>query len=73
MTRLQANREITEYLILAIETHPDLRFGQIMQMLGVIKPERSANPEQRISWQNEFYMESGDLLTRIMEKRSGAV
>lgn len=68
MNRQDANRLIIELLSNAVETYPDLRFGQVMQALLAVKPQRPAHPDQEIPWQNEFYMESTDLLKRIKTK-----
>lgn len=48
-----------------INIHPDLRFSQILQNYGFIKPERPARPENKIGWQNEFYVEPEVILERV--------
>jgi len=52
---------------LAKET-PDLRFSQILLAFGFVKQERPANPELRISWQDEFYLEPDKLLERVEQQ-----
>jgi len=68
MTRLESNRDILNLLEYLIEKYPDQRFSQILQNFGLIKPNRPANPENRIDWQNEFYMEPDELLKRIKQR-----
>ncbi len=45
-----------------------MRFSQILQNFGFVKAERPAHPDQRISWQNEFYMEPQDVLKRVKQR-----
>lgn len=42
-----------------------MRFSQVLQNYGFIKPERPAKPDARISWQNEFYVEPQEVLKRV--------
>lgn len=65
MTRKESNIDLLNLLEFLIEKHPDMRFGQILQNFGFVKAERPAKPENRISWQNEFYVEGGQLLERV--------
>lgn len=48
--------------------YPDMRFSQLLQNFGFIKPERPVKDPGRINWQNEFYLEGDKLLERV-EKR----
>ena len=73
MTRLEANRELIKLLAGYSEQYPDQRFSQILQNLWIVKPERPAHPDLGISWQNEFYMESEDLLKRVVRKMKDTV
>lgn len=65
MTRQEANRELSDILSYLVEKHKDLRFGQILLTYRFVKQERSAKPELRISWQDEFYMEPEEVLKRV--------
>ncbi len=65
MTRQESNRKLTSYLIDLIEQHPDLRFGQILYNFGFVKPARAVKEPGEQPWQNEFYVEPGDLLLRV--------
>lgn len=51
-----------------IEKNPTMRFSQILQNYGFVKPNRPAHPDQRIDWQNEFYMEPVALLKRVQDR-----
>lgn len=68
MSRLSDNLELLGYLEHYIKQYPDMRFGQILQNFYFVKAERPANPDARISWQNEFYTEPSDLLKRIKQR-----
>lgn len=65
MTRHENNLELLNRLEYLIEKYPDMRFSQILLTFAFVKQERPAKPEARISWQDEFYVEGGDLLTRV--------
>jgi hypothetical protein len=65
MNRQEANiklKDLLEYLILK---YPDLRFSQILDIAGFVKPQRPTKDRGRISWQNEFNMEPEELLERV--------
>ena len=68
MTRKEANLELLNKLEYCIERYPDMRFSQILLAFGFVKQERPANPEARISWQDEFYVEGGQLLDRVIKR-----
>jgi len=70
--RQQATLELLRLLQELVHDNPTMRFGQILQNYGFVKAERPANPEQRISWQNEFYVEPVALLKRVKEKLANA-
>jgi hypothetical protein len=61
MTRINANRAIIAILLTYVEKHPQLRFSQLMQMLGVVEGEG----EHTMLWHNDFYLEPEELLRRI--------
>ena len=63
--RKEANLKLLEHLKYLMDNNPSMRFGQILQNFGFIKAERPAKPEQRISWQNEFYVEPQEVLERV--------
>ena len=65
MTRQEANLELLNKLEYLIEAHPDLRFSQILDVFGFVKAERPVKDPGRIHWQNEFYVEGGQLLERV--------
>jgi hypothetical protein len=65
MTRKESNIDLLNLLEFLIERHPDMRFGQILQNFGFVKAERPAKSENRISWQNEFYLEGSEILERV--------
>ena len=54
MTRLEANRLIVNLIKETLEAYPDWRFHQILQNLGVEKPET-----------DQWYEESTDTLRNI--------
>ena len=64
MTRLIANQKIVEKIQQMMYEYPDLRFGQILRNLGIVKeievPEKSC-----WYWKNDFYTESETILNRI--------
>lgn len=67
--RFVSNIELIEILTEYVNMYPDMRFGQILQNFGFIKPNRPANPERMIDWQNEFYVESDEILKRVKRLR----
>lgn len=68
MTRLEINRELLNILESLIEKYPDMRFSQILLNFAFVKPERPAKPELRISWQDEFYKESSEIIERVRRR-----
>ena len=60
MNRLQANRMILSLLWATIEKHPDLRFHQILQNVGV-----NIRDVTTLKCQDQFYEESVDTLERV--------
>ena len=68
MTRVEINTKILQELAILIGKNPDLRFSQILDVFGFVKAERPANSENRISWQNEFYMEPDEVLKRVQQR-----
>ena len=63
MSRRSVNRLIVAELREIVEAHPDLRFGQILNVFGFV----DSLPEGR--WRDEFYLESSELLKRIRERK----
>lgn len=68
MSRKESNIDLLNRLEYLIEKHPDMRFSQILQNFGFVKPQRAVRDPGRISWQNEFYIEGSDLLTRVIRR-----
>lgn len=63
--RQEANRLILERLRQEIETHPDLRFGQILVNLGVLDTSAAIYPPQSVIVRNPFNEESTHTLSRM--------
>jgi hypothetical protein len=68
MNRQANNFQLAAILVELIKEYPDQRFSQILQNYGFIKPNRAANPEVRVDWQNEFYEESAVILERVKHR-----
>ncbi len=66
--RKEATGELLQILGQLILDNPEQRFSQILSNYGFVKATRPANPEQRIDWQNEFYLEPVALLKRVQER-----
>lgn len=66
--RKEATMELLQILGQLILEHPEQRFSQILSNYGFVKANRPASPEQRIDWQNEFYLEPVALLKRVQER-----
>ena len=73
--RQEATMELLQILGQLILENPHLRFSQILDNYGFVKPARPINPahaEQfNVQWQNEFYMEPVDLLKRVKDRIDG--
>jgi len=67
MTRQEANLRLVGLLKQLIETHPQLRFSQILYSFGFVKPNRPTL-EAGDNWQNEFYSESEEILKRVVTR-----
>ena len=68
--RQEANRKIIEILSDIIEKNPDLRFGQILAISGVIKYVEDARPYiHNITVEDPFNEESVDMLFRMNDKK----
>lgn len=73
MTREQANNELIHELIQLVNKHPDLRFGQILQNFNFVETKEvnetvdSGRKSFSLYWKDEFYLESTDLLKRVVE------
>ncbi len=68
MNRQIANEDLLKELEQLIKKYPDQRFSQILSNYGFIKPQRPTKDLGRISWQNEFYVESEELLERVKRR-----
>ena len=73
MNRLEANREILKKLSEYIETHPDMRFGQVLintkavsKIRFVLLGEGDKIEAQGNYLYDEFYVESGAILQRMI-------
>lgn len=66
--RKETNQKLVDILQKLVNENPSQRFSQILQNYGFIKPNRPANPDQRIDWQNEFYMEPQQVLERVEQR-----
>jgi len=71
MTRLQANKKLLKILKELVINNPDQRFSQVLQNLGFVKPSRPVRDLGMIEWQNEFYLESEELLKRVKGRIEG--
>lgn len=63
MKRQTANKKLLAILNEFVDNYPDLRFGQLMHVLDIVKQD--ADPTKI---KNEFYMESRALLTRVKSR-----
>ena len=71
MNRKEANMEIVRLLVNLINMHPDMRFGQLLQMAGIVLYD-----EERKVLLDNFYEESTHTLDKvkaIMGNRSDTV
>lgn len=68
MSRLKSNQEILAIISEAIRLHPDMRFGQLMDYLGIIMSS-DLGYNGGLYWDDEFYLESKDLLKRMERRR----
>lgn len=57
MTRLEANIEILERLFEVVEKNPQLRFGEVLRNLGIVRELRLPMVSYPL-WTNEFNTES---------------
>ena len=68
MSRQKDNQQVLDLLQELIKDYPDQRFSQILQNYGFIKPNRPADPQVRVDWQNEFYEEPNVILDRVKQR-----
>ncbi len=40
LSRQEANKKIVEFLVVAVENHPQWRFHQILQNYNIVKPNK---------------------------------
>jgi hypothetical protein len=64
MTRLEANKKILALLNAHIEKYPAERFSQALLNLGVVVDWGG----DENAWEDDFYLESEELLKRIGQK-----
>lgn len=64
MDRKVANREIMKRLAKAVELNPEVRFGQLLSNLGLVKEFRFL--DDNTAWFNEFNTESEATLKRMI-------
>ena len=64
--RYKTNMLLLQELERLIVLHSDLRFSQILQSYGFVKPLRP-HKDALIEWQNEYYIEPQTILDRVME------
>ena len=64
MSRLKNNLEILKKLEQYIRKYPDMRFGQALENLGLVKYHIDMKNETNY-WESEFYTESSELLKRL--------
>jgi hypothetical protein len=62
--RHKANLELLKILTLAVNKYPDLRFGQILDFVGIVKVQFD---DQGNSQYDEYYTESEAILSRVKE------
>lgn len=67
-SRQAVNQELVDVLQYLVETYPDLRFGQIMNVWGFVKETRPAHKSICVDWQNEFYIEPSVILKRVKQR-----
>ncbi len=71
--RLECNRQLIRILSNYLEEFPDMRFSQALMNCYFVKQENRDKsksiygPMPDIVWQDEFYLESEELLKRIIE------
>lgn len=59
----QYNRIIAHLIMMLVERRPELRFGQILNELSVVKAVKDS--EGDTYWKDEFYTESKEILSRV--------
>lgn len=64
MTRSEANKEIIKRLKAALKENPELRFGQALRNLGVVREMRLPMVHQPL-WANSFNTESEETLKEM--------
>lgn len=69
--RLEANKAIVTLLAQAVMDYPTMRFGQLLESLGIVRVEMVDTPEKTYLgtwWAREPHLEPWDLLKRIQKK-----
>ena len=69
MTKQQANRAIAGILLEQIEKHPELRFGQLLLNLDMVKTKmvKEKGIDKPDGLIDEYYLEPDRLLIRVKE------
>lgn len=67
-TTLLSNREIVKEISYMVESHPDLRFGQILATLGIINYSPDVDSDGVHKVIDPFGEESGTILNRIKNR-----
>jgi len=65
--RYEDNKNLLEFLRVAIESYPDMRFSQILVAFDFVK---QVEREDKTYWEDEFYLESKDLCERVINSYS---
>ncbi len=66
--RLKANRTLIELLATLVESHPSMRFGQILSVFGFVENEKlhdDVNVWKPGPWRDEFFLEPQAVLKRV--------
>lgn len=66
-SRAEANGELIVILSDYLETYPDVRFSQALQNLYYVEQLPITLMTDPHLWQDEFYLESEELLQRVCE------
>lgn len=75
MTKSQANFMLAKTLLRLVKKYPDLRFSQILQNFNFVEVKevteiiRLGQEHISLYWEDEFYLESEDLLERVSKEK----
>lgn len=65
MDRLKYNKLLIDRLVRLVEGYPDERFSQILFNHGYVIDMENSVVDGLAGWEDEFYLESIDLLKRV--------